>query len=60
MLRARLLRFLHLLWWTFRPWEWRRGVCRAVTVRDGLILFGRFFVPVRTRRVLCDCGREWR
>ena len=60
MLRARFLRWLHLL-----RWMWL-GHC-AITEITGYVLPIRIacctstlFLPVRTLRVLCTCGREWR
>jgi hypothetical protein len=46
MLRARLLRWLHLFGWALRPWRRSLG-CRGVT----------YFDRQRTVRVSCRCGR---
>lgn len=50
MLKARFLRWLHLMWWVFRPWQWRNGVCQALTGWDE---------HWETKYVGCTCGREW-
>ena len=62
MLRARFLRFGHLLWWIFRPWTWAlpNGVCRAVTEGRCIVLFDSVVLILRVDRVLCECGKEWR
>jgi hypothetical protein len=50
---ARLKRFGHGLWWSFRPWMWTKKDCRAVTHYD--LTPGTSGVTL----VACNCGKEF-
>ena len=51
MWKARFIRWLHCLGWSFRPWLWEKCGHIEITVYDH---------RNRVVKVLCDCGKEWR
>lgn len=57
-LLGKLRASLHQLRFCFSPWRWRKECSHAVgTLTDGVVLFGRFYVPLKTRYVVCECGK---